>query len=165
MYGPQTVNHPEGDPAYRLAARVILLDPDDRVLLAQWELEDRSWWAMPGGGLTPGETHEDAAKRELAEETGLLEVSLGPMVWRREHVYQWKGVTYRQRELFFMCRVHSFDVQSTGLLAPEELGHRWWSVNEIREATTDEFAPRRLAHFLAKLLDEGPPLRPIDVGV
>jgi 8-oxo-dGTP pyrophosphatase MutT (NUDIX family) len=33
-------------------------------------------WSLPKGKLTPGESHEDGARREVAEETG-LDVSLG----------------------------------------------------------------------------------------
>jgi 8-oxo-dGTP pyrophosphatase MutT (NUDIX family) len=156
------------EPIFRPAARVLLLDPDNRLLLARWEVEGRAWWATPGGGLNSDETYEEAAKREFLEEVGLKDVALGPLVWRREHVYSWKGATHRQTERFFECRVDFFEVWSmrpTGVLAPEEIGHRWWSLDEIWAATNEVFAPRRLASFLGKLIDEGPPDAPIDVGV
>ena len=44
------------EPVLRPAARVLLLDPDDRVLLVRLLAEDgkRSWWTTPGGGVLPG---------------------------------------------------------------------------------------------------------------
>ncbi len=45
--------------------RVFLLHARDRVA-------GRSWWMAPGGGLEAGESFEAAARRELAEETGLI---------------------------------------------------------------------------------------------
>lgn len=153
---------------FRQAARVVLLDSSDRMLLARWQLGDEIWWTAPGGGLNPGESHQDAAKRELVEEVGLRDVSLGPIVWKRRHVFDWKGGTLGQEELFFVCRVGSFEVGSLdppGPFSPEEGGHRWWSLNEIEMAVEEVFGPRRLGHFLRKLLEEGPPAEPLDVGV
>ena len=43
-------------PVLRPAARGIVLDRDDRILLLRIEHEDRTVWATPGGGLEPGET-------------------------------------------------------------------------------------------------------------
>ena len=65
----------------RSAARVIVIDDDDRLLLVRFEFPDgRAVWATVGGGLEPGETHEDAARRELAEEAGLDCVDVGPPI-------------------------------------------------------------------------------------
>ena len=36
------------------------------------------WWEIPGGGMDPGETSADAARREIVEETGISDLELGP---------------------------------------------------------------------------------------
>lgn len=47
------------------------LDPDTVVLVGQYRYVARDFfWEMPTGGVGPGESHEAAAQRELAEEAG-----------------------------------------------------------------------------------------------
>lgn len=53
----------------RVGAYAVVLR-DDRVLLAQLTAREGRRWTLPGGGLDRGETPEDAARREVHEETG-----------------------------------------------------------------------------------------------
>ena len=153
----------------RPAARAVLLDPDDRILLVRFEFPARTVWATPGGGIEPGETAEDAIRRELEEEAGLTAFQLGPLVWTRLHIIpfiggQWDG----QREQYHLVRVPAFEPQPR--LTWEQLEReyvfeiRWWTVEEIEEAVTT-FAPRRLPELLRDLLRDGPPAEPLDAGV
>ena len=78
----------------RRAARIVLLDPADRVLLlgARDPADGRVVWFLPGGGLEPGESLAQAAARELAEEVPLAGTpDLRGPVWRRHHVFSWNG--------------------------------------------------------------------------
>src|SRR5438067_13880107 len=52
-----------------LGVRAIVIDPRGRVFLIKHSYV--SGWHLPGGGVEPGETIQDALARELLEEGGL----------------------------------------------------------------------------------------------
>jgi len=54
----------------RLAAYALIVDDQDRVLLASWNEAPEPQWTMPGGGVELEETPAEGAIRELREETG-----------------------------------------------------------------------------------------------
>ncbi len=54
----------------RVGAYAVLVDDDQRILLALWNEGATPAWTVPGGGLEEGETPEEAAVREVREETG-----------------------------------------------------------------------------------------------
>ncbi|MEV0003401.1 NUDIX hydrolase [Micromonospora sp. NPDC050980] len=65
----------------RRAAAVIIRD--GRVLMVRerglgpsGRHDGQEYWTLPGGGIGPGETAEDAVRREVAEEVGLRAVAV-----------------------------------------------------------------------------------------
>ena len=73
---PHTYDYPR--PALTVDGVIFGLDPEDlKVLLIQRDLEPFAGrWALPGGFVDMGEPLDAAARRELAEETGLSDVFL-----------------------------------------------------------------------------------------
>ncbi|HEV7806007.1 MAG TPA: NUDIX domain-containing protein [Solirubrobacteraceae bacterium] len=56
----------------RVGSAVFVVDDDGRLLLGVRDKEPfRGKWVLPGGKVEPFETLEDAARREILEETGL----------------------------------------------------------------------------------------------
>ncbi len=150
-------------PLERDAARVLLLDDRDRVLLvAHRASATRTVWTAPGGGLRPGETHADAAARELTEELDLV-AEVGPWVWSRRVTFTFAGVHLTQTERWFLVRVDRYDEVTAPLDDPGLVAARWWTRPELR-ATDEVVAPLALAAHLDRLLTDGPPTEPVDVG-
>jgi ADP-ribose pyrophosphatase YjhB (NUDIX family) len=158
------------EPRLRPAARAIVLDPDDRILLVRFEFpDDRAAWATVGGGVEPGETHEEAIRRELLEEAGFDGYGLGPLVWTRTHVVPFAGGRWDgQTESYYLVRAPAFEpvprLTWEQLRAEYVTAVRWWTLDEL-ERSEELFAPRRLAELLRSLLRDGPPAEPVDTGV
>ena len=152
----------------RPASRAVVLSPRPSILLVRFEFPAGTRWALPGGGLEPGESSVDALRRELLEEVGLDDARIGPHIWSREHVFpfldgSWDG----QRESIHLVRVdHEFE--PTPALTWEQLRAeylheiRWWTPEELRRSPS-RFAPVDLAALVDDLIDNGPPTEVVNV--
>lgn len=150
--------------------RALIVDPDDEVLLARFVFPNGvEVWALPGGGVEDGERHEAALRRELHEELGLTDVEIGPHVWNREHIVPMRTGHDGQRDRVHLVRTGRFEPLPTiGWDAMRDeyvFDLRWWTADEIEARPDLRFVPRRLAAHFDRLLAEGPPATPIDVGV
>lgn len=140
------------------------------MLLVRFEFPDRQVWALPGGGIDPGEDHRTALRRELIEEVGLDRADIGPHVWTREHIIpfadgRWDG----QRDTIHLVRTERFEPQPAltwdELRAENLYEIRWWRLDEIEAERTLGFIPAALPSLLRGLVDDGPPRRPVDTGI
>ncbi|GLY87737.1 NUDIX hydrolase [Actinoallomurus iriomotensis] len=157
-------------PKIRHAARAIILDEEDRVLLCRFTTPDVVWTA-PGGGIESGESALAALRRELLEEVGLALAADPPHVWRQR--VESPGFAPRYDGVlndYFLVRTESFAPRGTlsdAELAAENIsGLRWWRPQDIAAYRgPDLFSPRDLATPLAALIAHGVPSRVVELGL
>jgi 8-oxo-dGTP diphosphatase len=140
----------------RRSARLLIIEPAGRVLLFRFvfkkgALAGEDYWATPGGGVEEGETFEQAAIRELREETGIRVESVGPQVGRREFVLQLSdGEHVVADERFFRVEAKEATLSRDGWTAEEAevmVAHRWWSRDELSQ-TSETVWPENLVEML-----------------
>jgi 8-oxo-dGTP pyrophosphatase MutT (NUDIX family) len=129
----------------RPSARLLVLDPYDRLLLFLFDhrsgpLAGTAFWATPGGGLDAAESYPDAARRELFEETG-IKADVGEAVAVRHVEFMMPhGEMVTAEEHYFLVR-HSGAIDLHANPDPVEqtivTQARWWTLPEIRAATVN----------------------------
>jgi 8-oxo-dGTP pyrophosphatase MutT (NUDIX family) len=155
-------------PVFRPTARILLADPEGRVLLFSGREPDGSrWWFTPGGGVDRGETVRAAGVRELFEETGIVcaEADLGQVV--ATSASQWlaaeEGRLFFGAHSYFFLRVAERTLNTDGQEDLERsliTGHHWWSVAELR-AATERVWPPGLSELMERLLRGETPTAPV----
>ena len=147
----------------RPSSRLLVLNPDGDVLLFRFThqsgpLAGQDFWATPGGGVEPGESYEDAAVRELLEETGIKVADPGRPVARREVVLQLpEGEYVRADERYFVVQVNVQTIQREGWTRHElevMADYRWWSIPDL-DATGDTVWPENLTALLRSIVSIG----------
>ncbi len=138
----------------RPSARLLLLDDQRRVLLFRFvpKASGQAFWATPGGALDPSESFEQAALRELREETGIVVDRIGaPVASRRFTMTMPDGEPVLAEEQLFLLHAPPCKLSRDGWTALERevmVDHRWWTADELRR-TSDTVWPADLTDILA----------------
>jgi 8-oxo-dGTP pyrophosphatase MutT (NUDIX family) len=130
---------------------------------------DRSkppWWELPGGGIDHGESTEEAAMRELAEETGIVDAEIGPCIWVQHVEFDFGGFHFDQNEYIHVAWCDGGDYAPRGLEPLEAAafsGGRWWSVEELDQSEVN-LLPPRLRELLPPIVAGELPSPPLDIA-
>jgi 8-oxo-dGTP pyrophosphatase MutT (NUDIX family) len=140
----------------RPSARLLVLDSAGDSFLFRFvhktgALAGEDYWATPGGAVEDEETFEQAAIRELEEETGMRRDDVGPQVGRREFVLRLSdGERVLADERFFLVKARNEALSRDGWTADEAdvmAEHRWWSPQELAR-TVETVWPENLLAML-----------------
>jgi 8-oxo-dGTP pyrophosphatase MutT (NUDIX family) len=107
-----------------LGVRGAVFDGEGRLFLVKHSYTPG--WYLPGGGVEPGETVEEALKRELMEEGGIA-ATQPPELFG---VYLNRAISRRDHVAFFVCRhwrrertpnIPNMEILDSGFFLPADL--------------------------------------------
>lgn len=138
-------------PLLQVGASVIVEDPQGRILLQL--RSDNRCWGYPGGSVELDEVVEEAARRELREETGLIAHRLelfGIFSGPEMHYVYPNGDEVSNVDLVFLCRDYGGtlraqpgEVEELRFFAPNELPERLSPpiIKPVRQWAQSKLAP------------------------
>lgn len=153
----------DGVPTRRAARVIVISDDGYTLLMLGHDVNDPSyrWWFTVGGGMDPGETPLETAKRELFEETG-FQISdqelIGPVI-ERDGLFKFTDRNRRQIEFVYLLYTPRFELDKSLWTESEKNlidGLHWVPVDAISEWTTDAFIyPPELIDIILALHSNG----------
>ena len=102
VLGIQKIKDPKIKIANRYAARAIVIQ-DNKILMVHTNKGD---YKFPGGGIKKAESHEEALRREVTEETGYIVEQAGVIVQRNPNQFDTGGI-FQMTSYYYFCNVKS----------------------------------------------------------
>ena len=140
----------------RRSARIIVMDQQRRVLMFRYDCPDRPpFWITAGGECEEGESFEQAARRELLEETG-IDTDPGKEIVRITPEYVTvEGEPVQGDERFFLVQVDEARID-TSLHTEQEkrlmTRHRWFELSEFSQ-WHEAYFPHNLAEIVGQEIE------------
>ena len=125
---------------------IIVLNKENRVLVARRIDNPKNFWQMPQGGIDEGEDFLKAAYRELEEETSIKNVELIKELDETityelpNHLLGiiWKGKYRGQKQKWFLMKFTGKDKEiNINTKNPEFLDWKWIDLDQITEVVVD----------------------------
>jgi len=136
----------------RRSVRAVVLTPDRAILLMRTTPRTgNAFWFTPGGGLEPGESHEQALRRELREELGIVEFAIGPLLGRHRFVSE---TAERHQHIYLIEHAHFEPYMSDPVEVHAVDAFRWWHLSELLQ-TTEVVYPTGLAERILRHVEDG----------
>ena len=130
----------------RIGVGVILLNAEDKVFVGKRKDNPIDKWQMPQGGVDPGESLIEAMKRELLEETGIINIKILKELsyWLEYELPEeligiiWKGKYRGQKQRWFIVRFLGTDKEvNVKTKFPEFIEWKWLNIDELPNVIVD----------------------------
>lgn len=156
----------------RLTARAIIFNKKTgKILLINYLNENanstkeftKGFWALPGGGLEDNESFEEGLKREIYEETGLINFELKNCVLSRVVYLDIEKGKQPFYERYYLVKTSSEEIKIEGLTDYEInviKEYKWWTIEEIKK-TKEVIFPIGLKTVIDKAVKNSE--EPIDI--
>jgi 8-oxo-dGTP pyrophosphatase MutT (NUDIX family) len=155
----------------RNSARAVMINERGEMLLFKFTFHRRdgskTLWVTPGGGLEEGESFEEALKREVFEETGVMLDAVGPWIWTKEMRFEGDGQPFLSHERYYLVKVAGSELELDNMTDVEKgtlKDCKWWSAEEIRQSSGREpFSISRLWELLEEINEGKIPPQPVSI--
>ena len=147
---------------------LLLLVDDPKTITVKGKYHGKFWFPT-GGEIKPHESIQEAAFREIYEETGIekKEINLGPIVWFGEFDLILNGILTHLKQRFIVAKTKQKNVSLSNLTKWEKNVVKkiaWFSLEKIKNS--DEIIyPVILPDYLPDILSENYPKKPIEIDL
>ena len=130
----------------RCGVGIVLLNKENKVLVAKRIDNPKNFWQMPQGGVDEGEDFYHAALRELKEETSIISVKLIKEIENKftyilpDHLIGiiWKGKFKGQKQKWFIMRFIGDELEiNIKTKHPEFLDWKWVDLEDLTKVAVN----------------------------